>query len=295
MSKIINVAIWKGAPFVGAISRSIELLNSFIENKYANRLEEETKYQLMDVDSDGPYGNPDIYIIDGGADISPEYYNEKNKYSYCNPTRDRAEFKLAQIYRKNNIRLSGICRGHQLLNVLLGGDLYQDIYRDNVLPVNSDHSNGHSVRLQRGGKYLSRFINNRFTVSSLHHQAVRRLGHTLKTSLVYRYITEEGFVYNLVEGVESSDGKIRGLQCHPEFRGYSNDGLLFSYLMHIDELIELKAEKLSDAELVEKYKSRIFDKPEFIIPESNRSIRLRLARLNYDEPEPIYSEEEYDY
>lgn len=71
----------------------------------------------------------DGIVFTGGEDISPllfgqEPIKETHKISY---NRDRMEVKLFQLAYKKEIPILGICRGIQLINVALGGDLYQDI------------------------------------------------------------------------------------------------------------------------------------------------------------------------
>lgn len=96
----------------------------------------------------------DVLVFTGGADIDPSLYGESNVRSYPNPSRDDYEVGVFDKYpEKPRI---GICRGAQLLNVLSGGKLWQDI---------NTHPGSHLVRDHE--------TNEEFRVSSLHHQLMR--------------------------------------------------------------------------------------------------------------------------
>lgn len=68
----------------------------------------------------------DLVCFEGGADVSPELYGEKNTDSYCS---DNVDFKSFVIYnnaRRLDLPMVGICRGGQFLNVMAGGKMIQD-------------------------------------------------------------------------------------------------------------------------------------------------------------------------
>lgn len=68
----------------------------------------------------------DFICFTGGADVSPELYGQVNKgLSYTNPERDKREVALFEQFRDK--KFIGICRGGQLLNVLSGGSMIQDL------------------------------------------------------------------------------------------------------------------------------------------------------------------------
>ena len=248
MSTEVLVAIWNQAPFQGSIYRGIEELNNHLESKNIP-----ISYVPVLVKVRKPV-NADIFILDGGEDINPERYAQKNKHSYFSNARDKAEFSLTKHYSENGTRLSGVCRGHQLLNVFFGGTLFQDIHISGLVGKGENHSSGHKVFLARQPRHIilpSFTGGNSFTVSSLHHQAVRDFGKGLQSTLIWKPKNKSKSYYAqyLIEGIESRDGKIRGVQSHPEFRGYPKDGLLFAYLMHIDaftrDFVTLDTERLA--------------------------------------------------
>ena len=103
--------------------------------------------------TDSTVGNhdPDIVCWTGGADISPELYGEKQvSGTYPNPSRDKREVDLWNRFR-DKPKL-GICRGAQLLNVLNGGSMFQDVDR---------HQGNHVVTTKSGEQVL---------LCSVHHQ-----------------------------------------------------------------------------------------------------------------------------
>lgn len=264
--KIVTVGIWTGAPFGGSILRGIEKLNLFLKSENLDvRYEPE---RIDDRSLPKPGKTPDILILDGGEDVNPEMYGQKNTHSSFNDARDAAEMGLLTHFINYGKRISGICRGHQLINVYFGGSLIQDIRSSRKFSETSLdlHKGGHKVKLKRPlrvmslykskyksnkstgvisssgsgrkrGHIISRFVGeNPFTVSSMHHQSVKGLGDGLGVSLSFGNTKRDA--YYIVEGIESSNGSIRGIQSHPEFDGYPKDGVMFSYLMHIDTFVD---------------------------------------------------------
>ncbi|HYE80749.1 MAG TPA: gamma-glutamyl-gamma-aminobutyrate hydrolase family protein [Clostridia bacterium] len=159
----------------------------------------------------------DCIIFTGGADISPLYYGE-NPTSLLNnmsSIRDDYEIGLFKTVYENNVPILGICRGIQLINVALGGSLYQDINAQ--LPDTLGHSPGgtavdelyHSINIEKKSKLYNIFNEDRINVNSFHHQAVKKLGNNLVVSAM----SDDG----IIEGIESTDRKfLIGIQCHPE-------------------------------------------------------------------------------
>jgi len=128
----------------------------------------------------------DGLVLAGGGDLEPALYStERHEAVYgVSPERDRFEFELARrALETPELAVLGICRGMQLLNVLLGGDL------DQHLP---DHEDGvqhrlaegkpahHDVRLDGGTVFEEIYGALEFKVSSRHHQGVRHLGEKLE-------------------------------------------------------------------------------------------------------------------
>ena len=264
MANTVKLGIWNRAPFIGSVSGSLDSLNKFLETS-----EYDTRYKLMpikheDIENLKSGDMPDVFILDGGEDINPARYGERNLYSSFSDRRDDIEFGFTRFMRDRNVRLSGICRGHQLLNVAYGGTLHQDIRQSKCFTPGLRHTGGHKVNIgavsSRNRLVLKDFVGKfSFTVSSLHHQAVHDIAEGFFASMAwhvrrknrsdYGARTEQGYV---IEGIESVDGRVRGLQCHPEFRGYPKDGLMFAYLMHVDNFIQNLKTPTGD-ELEEKF------------------------------------------
>ena len=150
----------------------------------------------------------DGLIICGGNDIHPSYYGEDVKGSRdIDIERDKREFEIAKKFLETGKPILGICRGHQLLNILLGGTLYQD------LVCSSDHTqkNGidsvHTVKANPRSA-LFNIYGDYFFVNSSHHQGVKDLGEGL---IATAYAMD-----GTVEAVEHMSKPYIGVQFHPE-------------------------------------------------------------------------------
>lgn len=152
----------------------------------------------------------DGLLVPGGADVDPIHYGQTNTASVgIDPDRDRDELALIRRFCDLGKPILGICRGHQILNVALGGTLIQDIpghaQTDGVDRV-------HAVRVTH--PFLHAFYGNSFVSNSSHHQAVNRLGEGLSVTCV----SEDG----VIEGVIHENGNIIGVQFHPERMAFAH-------------------------------------------------------------------------
>jgi len=101
----------------------------------------------------------------------------------------------------------GVCRGHQLLNIASGGNLFQDVLGDGATTVEHG-AGGHPVHTEAGGAMRS-LLGRSSYVESEHHQAIRRLGRGLKATAT----SPDG----MIESIERTDRRFAlGLQWHPE-------------------------------------------------------------------------------
>lgn len=127
----------------------------------------------------------DGFLYTGGHDISPELYG-REQCALCGPScpeRDHMEVLLfEEAVRKTNKPLLGICRGAQIINIVLGGTLYQDIPAQ--LPcVNPLFHNQqppydkpvHKVDIAAGSPLADCFGREQVMVNSFHHQGIRAL------------------------------------------------------------------------------------------------------------------------
>jgi putative glutamine amidotransferase len=157
-------------------------------------------------------------VITGGAfDIPPEAYGETAREG-MGPTKEgRTAFETALMRAalKRNMPVLGICGGMQLLNVVLGGTLYQDIGRE--VPDARDHEQRHDrtqpqhpVDVREGSLLAEAVGKGQLMVNSTHHQAVKKLGNQVVSSAV----SSDG----ITEAIESSAHVFAvGVQWHPEY------------------------------------------------------------------------------
>jgi len=150
----------------------------------------------------------DALLLTGGDDLDPSFYGEEilNKTVKIDALRDSFEIKLAESFLKRKKPILTICRGFQLINVLLGGDLYQDLAAQKGL-YHSDPQLRHPVHACEGS-VLAQLFGTEFKVNSTHHQAVRKLGRGLKATA----FSPDG----IIEAYEHESGLILGTQFHPE-------------------------------------------------------------------------------
>lgn len=156
-------------------------------------------------------------IFTGGEDISPLTYNEDpiKEIECIIEERDRFELELFNEVYEKKIPILGICRGLQIINVALGGNLYQDIYAqvsncNGHSPKHVSRSNlYHSVKIEKNSKLFDIFDTEDLRVNSFHHQSVKMLGRDLKINA----LSKDG----IVEGIESlTERFLVAVQWHPE-------------------------------------------------------------------------------
>lgn len=154
----------------------------------------------------------DGLLLPGGGDMDPKFYGQERIPACGEPNllRDAAEPLLLRAFLAADKPVLGICRGIQVLNAVLGGDLYQDIKPFEHLPHNGHWAKVHTVTVRRG-TLLSRILGqDTVLVNSQHHQAVDRVapGFTLAA------LSEDG----IVEAIEKPDARFcLGVQWHPEW------------------------------------------------------------------------------
>ena len=154
----------------------------------------------------------DGLLLPGGGDMDPKFYGQERIPACGEPNllRDAAEPLLLRAFLAADKPVLGICRGIQVMNAVLGGDLYQDIKPFEQLPHNGHWAKVHTVTVRRG-TLLSRILGqDTVLVNSQHHQAVDRVapGFTLAA------LSEDG----IVEAIEKPDARFcLGVQWHPEW------------------------------------------------------------------------------
>ncbi len=170
----------------------------------------------------------DGLLLQGGNDIAPETYGQipLSPAWRGDPIRDHYEIELFEEFVRQGKPVFGVCRGCQLINVAFGGTLYQDI--ETQLPgmlLHRDDSQYdkiiHDTRILEG-TWLSTMYPKLTVVrtNSIHHQAVRDLGHKL---VVEARSEPDG----IVEAVRwEGESFVLGVQWHPEFMDPRDPGLL---------------------------------------------------------------------
>jgi len=157
------------------------------------------------------------FLFPGGADLNPAFYGQRPTPLCGRPDsrRDRFEPALLRAAIGANKPVLGICRGFQLIAVVLGGSLYQDIGADfpgasrNHARLSRAFGIAHSVRVAECGLLASCVGAGPLGVNSLHHQAVDSIPQELLPSAV----SGDG----VVEGLEARDGRfLLAVQWHPE-------------------------------------------------------------------------------
>jgi len=121
----------------------------------------------------------DGLLLSGGADVNPARYGERlNGAAGLNTERDAVEFGLLELVLPRQIPIFGICRGHQLLNVALGGTLIQDI--SSQFGRELSHYGSHQVIVETGSLFHNITRLRAVRTNSLHHQAVKKVGAGLR-------------------------------------------------------------------------------------------------------------------
>jgi len=153
-------------------------------------------------------------VLTGGEDVAPARYGAAPhpRLGEVDPVRDAAELALIATARARGLPILAICRGIQILNVALGGTLYQDLDSERPGPVpHNDETGRHPIHVE-AGSLLERTLGTRAaSVNSRHHQAIRDLAPGL-TAVAW---ADDG----VIEGAEPTDAKepwMVAVQWHPE-------------------------------------------------------------------------------
>ena len=162
----------------------------------------------------------DGVIFTGGEDYDPAYYNERPipQMGTINAPRDRFDIKLLQLAAERGIPVLGICRGAQLINIVFGGSLYQDLpaqYPDNSIRHRQRQSSTeatHAVIVEDNTVFADIVKDRRLMVNSAHHQAVKNVARGFRVAG-----KSPDKVVEVIEKIDD-DNWILGVQFHPEMR-----------------------------------------------------------------------------
>ena len=162
------------------------------------------------------YERCDALCLPGGPDVAPERYGELQQERFrveTAPELDAVEFTLVRWAIDDGVPLLAICRGVQVLNVALGGTLWQDIAGqvEGALQHECEQRDApaHPIDVAPGSRLHDVVGGRTVEVNSVHHQAIRDVASGLRVTAH----APDG----IVEGVEHPDHVFAlGLQSHPE-------------------------------------------------------------------------------
>ena len=211
VNRYVNaVAKYGGAPIVLTMCEDPSILDAFVDSF-------------------------DGVILSGGADVNPRYYGEEIQ-AFCGPTvpdYDRMEMALIRKTIEAGKPIFGICRGLQILNVALGGTLYQDIHEQCKGKNLHDQKTrfyelSHEIRVEPDSILHRCMGKDVLEVNTLHHQAIKEVAPDLRTTAM----SMDG----LVEAVEHRTApNVFAVQYHPEelFEHYPEHGAIFQYFIDL--------------------------------------------------------------
>jgi putative glutamine amidotransferase len=173
-------------------------------------LEEEEHVRALATKLDG-------LLLGGGVDMDPTLFGEQpvpGNGEIC-PERDWLESILFDEMQKQGKPVLGICRGVQVINILMGGTLYQDLpsQKQGDLIQHSQKAprwfGAHHVNVTEGTKLHEIFGETRIRTNTYHHQAVRDVA----PGLIVSGVADDG----VIEAIERPEGPfLLGVQWHPE-------------------------------------------------------------------------------
>ena len=158
-----------------------------------------------------------LLMTGSGPDLDPSLYGETQLFQFKKMSLERAESEIAlgRLALETDLPVLGICGGVQVMNVALGGSLYQDI--SSQISGSLDHRQktpatepAHAVTIVSGTRLRAILQTDRLKVNSSHHQATKAVAPDLTVNAT----AEDG----VIEGLESPRHRFAlGVQWHPEF------------------------------------------------------------------------------
>lgn len=157
----------------------------------------------------------DGFLFPGGEDVDPRFYGEEphRLLGTVNQLSDAFWFRAFHYAVSNSLPILGICRGMQLINVVMGGNLYQDLSeREQLSSLHLQKQNRdyliHKIHIEKNSKLAGILGCVELYTNTMHHQSVKRIANGLQLSAQ----TADG----VVEALENADGSIILVQWHPE-------------------------------------------------------------------------------
>ena len=158
----------------------------------------------------------DGVIFSGGPDLDPSYYGETfwNETVEVDTLRDVSDLMLMRAALAAKKPILCICRGEQLMNVVLGGSLYQDLPTQVDTLVKHGGGTWHRIGVEKGSVLYTLFGKDSLTVNSFHHQAVKQVAPGIRVTAH----ADNG----IVEAYEYGD-RLIAFQFHPEGMARTDD------------------------------------------------------------------------
>lgn len=203
-------------------------------------MDEEACQQMLD--------GLDVLLFMGGGDIEAKWFGEEQSPLAGAPNQRRDEFEmlLFKLALQRRLPILGICRGHQLINIALGGNIYQDLpteYPDltdsgeapliNHSRPDSEWAGVHDIYINKESRLYQVLQVEQACVNSTHHQALKDLGRTLHVTAT----SPDG----VIEAIESDTYPIAAVQFHPERLAFGDDTLFTPIFSRMLELVSNNA------------------------------------------------------
>lgn len=171
-------------------------------------------------------GAVDGIIFSGGEDVDPSYYGETfwNETVEVDTLRDVSDMLLAKAALASGKPILAICRGWQLMNVALGGSLWQDLPTQVGETVTHGGGVNHRIGVEKGSVLMALFGEDSLTVNSFHHQAVKEAAPGVRVTARAADGVVEAWEYG---------SQIIAVQFHPEGMARTDEAWLapFRYLV----------------------------------------------------------------
>ena len=182
----------------------------------------------------------DGIILSGGHDVNPYYYGEDPmlKIGELFPERDVFAMELYKTAIELKKPIFGICRGYQIINVINGGTLYQDLSYADFVKIKHDQVDNptqatHFVELEEG-TFLKNILGEKYKVNSFHHQILKDVAPGFKVIAK----SSDGVIESIEKITE--DSFVIGVQWHPEMLSASNEKSQAIFNAFVKKVIECK-------------------------------------------------------
>lgn len=231
-------------PIIGVLAEIDAELNTRAQCPYVRAIEKAGGVPILFpyVDEDkaieGLVNVCDGLFFTGGADIHPSRYGEKAKETLGNTqeNRDAFEFKVFSRVIKTAKPILAICRGAQLVNIALGGTLYQDIPSELSTTISHRQaepkfSPSHDVKIITNTPLYDTLRVEQTRANSFHHQAIKTLGKGIEIMAM----AEDG----IIEAVYlKGERYLRAYQWHPErlFEADTHNRMIFEDFIRACEI-----------------------------------------------------------